>query len=102
MRSTCRKCYGARVIVKTPCTECEGKGKTVQRKKVVVPVPAGVEDGQTVRMPVGNKEIFITFRVSLILLIIYSSCQLVTSSFWWILNSSVRGRVSEVLDTAES
>lgn len=23
----------------------------------------GVEDGQTVRMPVGNKEIFITFRV---------------------------------------
>ena len=80
MRSTCRKCYGARVIVKTPCTECEGKGKTVQRKKVVVPVPAGVEDGQTVRMPVGNKEIFITFRVSLILLIIYSSCPLVSSS----------------------
>ena len=25
---------------------------------------AGVEDGQTVRMPVGNREIFITFRVS--------------------------------------
>lgn len=24
----------------------------------------GIEDGQTVRMPVGNKEIFITFRVS--------------------------------------
>ena len=24
---------------------------------------AGVEDGQTVRMPVGNKEVFITFRV---------------------------------------
>lgn len=24
---------------------------------------AGVEDGQTVRMPVGKKEIFITFRV---------------------------------------
>lgn len=29
----------------------------------MVPVPAGVEDGQTVRMPVGKKEIFITFRV---------------------------------------
>lgn len=25
----------------------------------------GVEDGQTVRMPVGKKEVFITFRVSL-------------------------------------
>ena len=35
----------------------------MQRKRITVPVPAGVEDGQTVRMAVGNKEIFITFRV---------------------------------------
>ena len=27
-------------------------------------IGAGVEDGQTVRMPVGNRELFITFRVS--------------------------------------
>lgn len=27
---------------------------------------AGVEDGQTVRMPVGKKEIFITFRVRIV------------------------------------
>lgn len=26
---------------------------------------SGIEDGQTVRMPVGKKEIFITFRVSI-------------------------------------
>jgi len=63
MRSTCRYCHGTRMYIKFPCTECEGKGSTVQRKKVTVPVPAGVEDGQTVRMPVGNKEVFITFRV---------------------------------------
>lgn len=38
--------------------------KQVQRKKVVVPVPAGVEDGQTVRMAVGsNNEVFVTFKV---------------------------------------
>lgn len=28
-----------------------------------MPVPPGVEDGQTIRLPVGNKEIFVTFHV---------------------------------------
>ncbi|XP_050417552.1 protein tumorous imaginal discs, mitochondrial isoform X1 [Patella vulgata] len=64
MRSTCRHCYGSRVIIKNPCSECAGKGKMILRKKVVVPVPAGVEDGQTVRMPLGSQEVFITFRVA--------------------------------------
>ncbi|XP_055859399.1 protein tumorous imaginal discs, mitochondrial isoform X2 [Episyrphus balteatus] len=63
MRSTCRYCQGTRQFIKYPCVECEGKGQSVQRKKVTVPVPAGVENGQTVRLAVGRKEIFITFRV---------------------------------------
>lgn len=63
MRSTCRYCQGTRVYIKYPCNECDGKGQTVQRRKVTVPVPAGIEDGQTVRMNVGNKEVFITFKV---------------------------------------
>ncbi|XP_074110634.1 protein tumorous imaginal discs, mitochondrial isoform X2 [Cotesia typhae] len=63
MRSTCRSCHGSRVYIKKPCMECQGKGQNVQRKKVIVPVPAGVEDGQTIRMAVGTKEVFITFRV---------------------------------------
>uniref|UniRef100_A0A8C6NJ61 DnaJ homolog subfamily A member 3, mitochondrial n=1 Tax=Nothobranchius furzeri TaxID=105023 RepID=A0A8C6NJ61_NOTFU len=63
MRSTCRRCGGKGSVVSTPCTFCRGSGQTKQRKMVMVPVPAGVEDGQTVRMPVGKKEIFITFRV---------------------------------------
>lgn len=63
MRSTCRYCQGTRMFIKHKCVECEGKGSTVQRKTVTIPVPAGIEDGQTIRMSVGNKELFVTFRV---------------------------------------
>nr|XP_018899187.1 PREDICTED: protein tumorous imaginal discs, mitochondrial-like [Bemisia tabaci] len=63
VRSTCRRCHGAKVHNPYPCTECEGKGTVNQRKKITVPVPAGVDDGQTVRMVVGRKELFITFRI---------------------------------------
>ncbi|XP_064107673.1 protein tumorous imaginal discs, mitochondrial-like isoform X1 [Macrobrachium nipponense] len=64
MRQTCRYCHGTRMHIKYPCTECEGKGQTVQRKTVTVPVPAGVEDGQTLRMTVGRKEVFVRINVS--------------------------------------
>ncbi|XP_017302619.1 protein tumorous imaginal discs, mitochondrial isoform X1 [Diaphorina citri] len=65
MRSTCRYCKGSRNLIKNPCTTCDGKGQFAQRQTITVPVPAGVEDGQTVRMNVGKskKEIYITFRV---------------------------------------
>ncbi|EHH60129.1 Tumorous imaginal discs protein Tid56-like protein [Macaca fascicularis] len=63
MRSTCRRCGGRGSIVVTPCVVCRGVGQAKQKKRVMIPVPAGVEDGQTVRMPVGKREIFITFRV---------------------------------------
>jgi DnaJ family protein A protein 3 len=63
MRSTCRRCHGKGSWNKHPCKECAGAGQTKQRQKVKVPVPAGIENGQTVRMPVGSKEIFITFHV---------------------------------------
>ncbi|XP_056144755.1 dnaJ heat shock protein family (Hsp40) member A3a isoform X1 [Lampris incognitus] len=63
MRSTCRRCGGKGSVISSPCQCCRGTGRTKQRKTVMVPVPAGVEEGQTVRMPVGKKEVFITFRV---------------------------------------
>uniref|UniRef100_UPI00398F7060 dnaJ homolog subfamily A member 3, mitochondrial-like isoform X2 n=1 Tax=Pristiophorus japonicus TaxID=55135 RepID=UPI00398F7060 len=63
MRSTCRRCNGRGSVMTTPCVVCRGTGQSKQKRTVMVPVPAGVEDGQTVRMPVGRKEIFITFRV---------------------------------------
>ncbi|XP_050539318.1 protein tumorous imaginal discs, mitochondrial-like isoform X2 [Daktulosphaira vitifoliae] len=63
MKSTCRACQGTRVIIKNPCMECHGKGSTVQRNKVTVPVPAGIEDGQTIRIVVNRNEVFVTFKV---------------------------------------
>ncbi|CAG0887397.1 unnamed protein product [Cyprideis torosa] len=64
MRSTCRQCHGTRMYIRYPCMECEGKGSTVQKRSIKVPIPAGIQDGQTIRMPVGKKEVFLTVRVS--------------------------------------
>ncbi|XP_061627895.1 dnaJ homolog subfamily A member 3, mitochondrial-like isoform X2 [Phyllopteryx taeniolatus] len=63
MRSGCRRCGGKGSIIITPCALCRGSGQTKKRQTVTVPVPAGVEHGQTVRMSVGKKEVLITFRV---------------------------------------
>lgn len=65
LRSTCRVCKGSRVFINKPCTSCNGKGQTIQRKTVIVPVPAGVTDGQTIRMRIANgKELYVTFKVA--------------------------------------
>ncbi|KAJ1530694.1 hypothetical protein ONE63_005560 [Megalurothrips usitatus] len=63
MRTPCRVCNGTTMVIKDPCHECGGNGKTLQKKRVTVPVPAGVQDGQTLRMSVGRKELFVTIRV---------------------------------------
>ena len=52
------------MYIKYPCTACGGKGSTLQRRTARVQVPAGVEDGQTMRVQVGQRELFICFRVS--------------------------------------
>lgn len=65
LRSTCRVCKGSRMHINKPCVNCQGKGQTLQRKAVIVPVPAGVVDGQTVRMRLtNNKELYVTFKVA--------------------------------------
>jgi hypothetical protein len=38
-------------------------GARVMRKSVSIGIPAGVEDGQTMRVQIGKQEVFITFKV---------------------------------------
>ncbi len=52
MQSTaaCPKCGGTGKIIKDPCQTCKGKGKVRRSTKVKVKVPAGVDEGQTIRV----------------------------------------------------
>ncbi|VDM44904.1 unnamed protein product [Toxocara canis] len=64
MQSACGRCHGTGAYNKNPCLECEGHGRSVQRRTVAVNVPAGIGDGETVRMSVGKTVVFITFKVA--------------------------------------
>ena len=48
--TVCPSCSGRGKIVKTPCTTCKGKGKVRRTQKIKVKIPAGVDDGQSVRV----------------------------------------------------
>ena len=52
MQSTtvCPQCSGRGKIVKNPCNTCRGKGKVRRTQKIKVKVPAGVDEGQSVRV----------------------------------------------------
>ena len=47
--STCPQCSGRGKIIKNPCTTCRGKGKVRRNNRVKVKIPAGVDQGQSVR-----------------------------------------------------
>ncbi|MEX2290038.1 MAG: molecular chaperone DnaJ [Mycobacteriales bacterium] len=46
----CRACRGSGRTVDTPCPTCAGAGRSVQTKTLNVRIPAGVTDGQKVRL----------------------------------------------------
>ncbi len=48
--TTCPRCGGTGRIVKNPCPECEGQGRVPDRQKITVEVPAGIRDGQQLRL----------------------------------------------------
>ena len=46
----CPQCSGTGRVVETPCTECSGAGRVLRAKKLSVEVPAGIHDGQRIRL----------------------------------------------------
>ena len=48
--SPCPRCGGKGKVIKTPCNTCKGKGKVRRTQKIKVKVPAGVDEGQSVRV----------------------------------------------------
>ena len=47
---TCPECKGTGKVVKEKCPDCYGSGYTSSRKKIQVTIPAGIDDGQSIRI----------------------------------------------------
>ncbi len=47
---TCPNCNGSGQVIKERCTSCAGTGYTSSRKKIQVSIPAGIDNGQCVRI----------------------------------------------------
>lgn len=46
----CSKCMGKGKIIESPCPKCSGSGVTQKRVHVSFNIPAGISDGQTIRL----------------------------------------------------
>ena len=47
---TCPDCNGSGTIVKEKCADCHGSGYITNRKKIAVTIPAGIDNGQSIRI----------------------------------------------------
>ncbi len=49
--SACPQCQGSGQIIDNPCDECRGERYVEKRRKVLVSFPAGIDNGQRLRVP---------------------------------------------------
>ncbi|MEP6624483.1 MAG: DnaJ C-terminal domain-containing protein, partial [Acidimicrobiia bacterium] len=47
----CIRCQGTGQIIPSPCTQCQGDGRVRTRQDIEVEIPAGIDDGQRLRLP---------------------------------------------------
>lgn len=50
MNESCLKCHGTGKVPKTPCSSCGGTGKKLAKQEVKFTMPAGVEEGQGIKL----------------------------------------------------
>ena len=50
LQQTCPTCRGTGKQIKDPCVKCHGDGMVKTRKTVEVSIPAGIDDGQRIRL----------------------------------------------------
>jgi molecular chaperone DnaJ len=48
--TTCPRCHGEGELIEHPCNTCKGAGRVESRRKLRVKVPAGVDDGDQIRL----------------------------------------------------
>ena len=46
----CPKCHGSGKVPEKACTVCKGKGVRTKKQKVQLKIPAGIDDGATIRL----------------------------------------------------
>lgn len=48
--TTCPDCHGTGQIIKEKCPDCHGTGYIARKKKIAVSIPAGIDNGQSIRI----------------------------------------------------
>jgi molecular chaperone DnaJ len=46
----CSRCNGSGAVIEDPCPQCSGAGRVLEEKALEVEVPAGIHDGQRIRL----------------------------------------------------
>jgi molecular chaperone DnaJ len=59
----CPQCSGRGTIIEKPCKTCRGSGVVRRTRQVKVRIPAGVEDGQRIRVKGRGGDLYVTVRV---------------------------------------
>ena len=70
---TCGACGGSGQVIKNPCKTCRGEGRVNKEKKLAVKIPAGVDEGNKIRLsgegeagsrggPAGDLYVFVSIK----------------------------------------